>query len=97
MEGSADDECCVVVLSGIVTVKSHGETWREIGERNSVFEERSPFAVYLPRSDGITVEVAMARSSNQDELQEMINRGASLVGRQSAGAAAARGTATGKH
>src|SRR5216117_819462 len=33
----------------------------------------------------ITVEVAMARSSNQDELQEMINRGASLVGRQSAG------------
>jgi len=44
----------------------------------------------------ITMEVAMARSSNQDELQEMINRGASLVGRQ-AGGVAAKGTATGKH
>src|SRR5467141_1575848 len=44
----------------------------------------------------ITLEVAMARSSNQDELQEMINRGASLAGRQ-AGAGTARGTATGKH
>jgi len=29
----------------------------------------------------ITLEVAMARSSNQDELQEMINRGASLLTR----------------
>src|SRR5438105_13087412 len=45
----------------------------------------------------ITIEMALSRSSNQDELNEMINRGASLVGRQSAGAAAARGTATGKH
>src|SRR5437773_2274299 len=45
----------------------------------------------------ITIEVALARSSNQDELQEMINRGASLAGRQGAGVAAARGTATGKH
>jgi len=44
----------------------------------------------------ITMEVAMARSSNQDELQEMINRGASLVGRQTGGVAA-KGTATGKH
>ena len=27
----------------------------------------------------ITLEVALARSSNQDELQEMINRGAGLM------------------
>jgi twitching motility protein PilT len=46
----------------------------------------------------ITLEVAMSRSSNQDELQEMINRGASLAGRHTGGAGAvARGTATGKH
>src|SRR5436309_1991762 len=75
IEGSADDECCVVVLSGIVTVKSHGETWREIGERNSVFEERSPFAVYLPRSDSITVEahsraeIGIARAPGDRLLQ----------------------------
>jgi Tfp pilus assembly ATPase PilU len=29
----------------------------------------------------ITLETAMARSSNQDELTEMISRGASLAGR----------------
>jgi len=44
----------------------------------------------------ISLETALSRSSNQDELQEMINRGASLAGRAGAGAAA-RGTATGKH
>jgi len=45
----------------------------------------------------ITLEVALARSSNQDELQEMINRGASLAGRQTGAGVTARGTATGKH
>src|SRR3954471_21875819 len=44
----------------------------------------------------ITLEMAIARSSNQDELQEMINRGAGLLAKPT-GAAAARGTATGKH
>jgi Tfp pilus assembly ATPase PilU len=31
----------------------------------------------------ISLEVALARSSNQDELQEMISRGASLTNRNS--------------
>src|SRR3954467_6562676 len=43
----------------------------------------------------ISMEVALARSSNQDELQEMINRGAGL--RPGLGSTAAKGTATGKH
>jgi len=43
----------------------------------------------------ITIEVAMARSSNVDELQEMINRGAGLLNRNQS-AAAAKGAATGK-
>jgi twitching motility protein PilT len=46
----------------------------------------------------ISLEVAMARSSNVDELQEMINRGASLLTRPtSAGTTLARGAATSKH
>jgi len=49
--------------------------------------------LYLQKQ--ITLEVAMARSSNADELQEIINRGASLAGRGTAGAAAK--AATGKH
>jgi len=43
----------------------------------------------------ITMEVALARSSNADELQEMINRGAGLNNRS--GATPAKATATGKH
>jgi twitching motility protein PilT len=42
----------------------------------------------------ITLEVAMARSSNTDELQEMINRGAGL--NRNTGGAMAKGAAPGK-
>ena len=46
----------------------------------------------------ISLEVAMARSSNTDELQEMINRGASLTNRGgAAGTTMARGAAPSKH
>ena len=45
----------------------------------------------------ITLELAMARSSNQDELQEMINRGASLLNRGAAPATTlAKGATSGK-
>jgi twitching motility protein PilT len=33
----------------------------------------------------ITIEMALSRSSNQDELQEMISRGATLVNRSAPG------------
>jgi twitching motility protein PilT len=42
----------------------------------------------------ITLEVALQRSSNPDELQEMINRGASLLNRQQP--VMARGATPGK-
>jgi twitching motility protein PilT len=45
----------------------------------------------------ITLETAVARSSNVDELQEMINRGASLTNRSTAGTTLARGAAPSKH
>jgi len=46
----------------------------------------------------ITLETALQRSSNVDELQEMINRGASLTNRGTpAGGAAAKGAASSKH
>src|SRR5881275_249293 len=45
----------------------------------------------------ITLDTAMARSSNTDELQEMINRGASLTNRPTAGGTnLARGAAKSK-
>ena len=48
-------EICVVVLAGNVSVAAPGQTWERIGERASVFEDRAPYAVYLPRGDGVTV------------------------------------------
>jgi twitching motility protein PilT len=45
----------------------------------------------------VSIEVAMQRSSNQDELQEMINRGAGLVNRPTAaGSVLAKGAAPAK-
>jgi 5-deoxy-glucuronate isomerase len=49
------DELCIVVLSGTVTVRTNDQTWREIGSRASVFEDRAPYAVYLPRAEGASV------------------------------------------
>jgi 5-deoxy-glucuronate isomerase len=51
----AASELCIVVLAGTVSVAAGGEYWREIGARASVFEDRSPYAVYLPRGDGVVV------------------------------------------
>jgi 5-deoxy-glucuronate isomerase len=48
-------EACIVVLSGTVTVQAGGQAWREIGERKSVFEDRAPYAVYLPRAEAAKV------------------------------------------
>jgi 5-deoxy-glucuronate isomerase len=52
-----ENEICVVVLAGTVTVVSMDQTWREIGGRASVFEDRAPYAVYLPRAEGMGVRV----------------------------------------
>ncbi|MEP6998807.1 MAG: 5-deoxy-glucuronate isomerase, partial [Betaproteobacteria bacterium] len=43
-----DAEACIVVLSGTVTIEAGGQTWRDIGERKSVFDDAAPYAVYLP-------------------------------------------------
>ena len=50
-----DHELCIVVLSGTVTVRAGGDTWRDLGERQSVFDDRAPYAIYLPA--GATVNV----------------------------------------
>lgn len=43
-----DRETCVVVLSGTVTVSVGDETFEGIGGRETVFEDKSPGAVYVP-------------------------------------------------
>ena len=43
-----DREMCLVVLSGMVSVTAGEQQWHEIGKRSSVFDEHSPYAVYIP-------------------------------------------------
>jgi twitching motility protein PilT len=46
----------------------------------------------------VSLETALQRSSNQDELQEMINRGAGLMNRGATpGSTLAKGAAPSKH
>jgi 5-deoxy-glucuronate isomerase len=48
-------ERCIVVLSGTVSVRSGGSAWSGIGGRQSVFDDRAPYAVYLPRGAAASV------------------------------------------
>src|SRR5881227_3649640 len=55
LETHASEEICIVILSGTMSIQAEGQTWREISGRSSVFESRAPYAVYLPRGNGVTV------------------------------------------
>ncbi len=50
-----DDEVCVVVLRGKVTLTAGAQTWHEIGKRESVFADEAPYAVYVPAGAAIEV------------------------------------------
>ncbi len=41
-------ELCIVVVAGKVTVESGDQSWRDVGDRESPFEDVAPGAVYLP-------------------------------------------------
>src|SRR4051812_8201915 len=50
-----DDELCIVVLSGVVTVAQRGSRWAHIGERRSLFDDGAPYAVSLPDGAGVSI------------------------------------------
>jgi len=52
---AADKELCLVLLSGRVNIEGEGFNWQNLGDRQSVFEDKSPFAAYLP--PGTTAQV----------------------------------------
>ena len=50
---AGDKELCLVLLGGRVSIKGEAPgqgafDWDNIGDRQSVFEDKSPFAAYLP-------------------------------------------------
>ena len=48
-------ELCVVVLTGSVDVTVDGITYANLGTRDSVFDEKSPAAVYVPAGKTVTL------------------------------------------
>ncbi len=51
-----DAETCTVVLSGRVTARTTAHDWSDIGERRSVFEDRAPYAVYVPAPERLEIQ-----------------------------------------
>ena len=78
------NELCVVVLSGIVSVQMEDTGWKEIGGRMSVFEDASPYAVYLPPRAKLTVtaktdaELGVAGAPAKGELPARLIEPASI-------------------
>jgi 5-deoxy-glucuronate isomerase len=48
-------ELCLVVLTGTVEVSVDSQTYSHLGTRNSLFDEISPAAVYVPAGKSVTV------------------------------------------
>ena len=70
-------ELCLVVLTGTVDVTVDGQLHPNLGTRRSVFEERSPAAVYVPAGRQVTVravadaEVALCSAPGGDTPREV--------------------------
>ena len=66
-------ELCIVVLAGYVDVKVGGQTFEELGNRDSVFDERAPAALYVPPQREVTIladgpaEVALCSAPCNDQ------------------------------
>jgi 5-deoxy-glucuronate isomerase len=50
-----DVESCLIILSGIASITVDGQTFSNVGERMSVFEDKKPHAVYAPNGSKISI------------------------------------------
>jgi 5-deoxy-glucuronate isomerase len=57
---SGDREVCVVILSGRATVRTAGAEFKELGTRQSVFDDVPPVAVYAPGTAPIEIAAVQA-------------------------------------
>jgi 5-deoxy-glucuronate isomerase len=79
IEASAREQC-FVVLSGTLTIDAGSVCWREIGTRNSVFDDTAPYAAYLPPGHAVTVTahrdaefaIASAPSTSSNMMPRLI-------------------------
>jgi len=57
---SANEETCMVIISGRADVAAGNESWSNIGDRTSVFEQKAPFSVYTPPGEKMNVQANTA-------------------------------------
>lgn len=57
---TGDRELCLVVLTGTVEVTVDGHTFQHLGTRDSVFDDISPAAVYVPAGKTVVVRAERA-------------------------------------
>ena len=76
-------ELCIVVLTGTVTVQAGEETWREIGNRQSVFADISPYAVYVPLETAVGITAQSAAEVALCSAPATTRRAARLIDPQS--------------
>ena len=50
-----DRELCAVILSGTADVTVGDTAWKNIGGRETVFEDKAPGAVYIPANQEVTI------------------------------------------
>ncbi|WP_127022474.1 5-deoxy-glucuronate isomerase [Rheinheimera mangrovi] len=68
-------ELCAVILSGQADLVSSSLSLKNIGDRTSVFEQKAPYALYLPPGDWLEItaltnlEVALCKAPALGELQ----------------------------
>jgi len=71
---TAEREICIVVLRGVVSVQAGDCSWQEIGERDSVFDQVSPYSVYVPHHQAVTItahkdaEIAVCSAPGTSDL-----------------------------
>ncbi|WP_461538603.1 5-deoxy-glucuronate isomerase [Spongorhabdus nitratireducens] len=52
---TGNKEVCLVLVSGKASVSTRHESWSQIGDRTSAFEQKAPYAVYIPPADFYSV------------------------------------------
>jgi 5-deoxy-glucuronate isomerase len=71
---SSNDEVCLVFISGKGDVSIELQSWTDIGNRMSPFDQVAPFSVYIPPRESIRVEAttdlefALCRAPAKGEL-----------------------------
>jgi 5-deoxy-glucuronate isomerase len=65
---TADQETCMVIVSGLLDVATNTDSWASLGERMSVFEKKAPYSLYTPPGTPVKVkaltdvEIALCRA-----------------------------------